>query len=172
MMRKSVSIVLSATAIALGATATFSQESSQPRITFVCAPTVEPPTTFAYIQNQVTLEPVMSWYSEYLLPGSEAAELCQKVAEKLQSKYDRGQKYFLATERVDDRWKVCLVSTEGEECNSNNSEELFSLNTNYRNVHKCVMENIEPGKCFKNVSLRGTVLSTPGGGYKPSWWPF
>jgi hypothetical protein len=140
------------------------------KIYFVCATQVEPPTTFIYIPGQVTLSPVMSWYSEYLLPGESAEALCQKTAQVLQTKYDRQEKYFVAAELDlnNEMWKVCLVNEKGEKCTAKNSELLFSLNPNYQSP-KCLMESIKPAQCLWS---RGGLLSLPGGRYLPTWWPF
>jgi hypothetical protein len=175
MFAKSISTLLVLSGIALGTTsASLSQTNAKEKLSFVCATNTNPPTTFAYRQGEVTLTPLFSWYSEYLLPGNSASELCKSVAQKLQSKYNQGQKYFLAYEKINDSWKVCLVSKEGGKCTSDKSEELFSLNSTYQ-APKCVMENTEPKSCPPtppSIGYRGPLLSVPGGRYKPAWWFF
>jgi hypothetical protein len=154
--------------IALATTKTLSQENPRPKIIFACSSESNPPTTYAYIPGEINLKPLMAWYSEYLLPGVSAAQLCQQAAQKLQSKYDEQQKYLLASDRTDEMWKVCLVLKQGERCDSSNSVYLFSLSSNYLSP-RCVMENLNPIQCPRH---RGKVLSLPGGRYKPSWWFF
>lgn len=147
---------------------TLSQNAPKPAMTFVCAGDKEPPTTYAHIAGKVNLKPLMSWRSEYLFPGDSATELCQQTAQKLQSKYDKQQDYLLAGDWTNERWKVCLVSQQGEGCDSRNSVFLFNLNSSYQSP-RCLMENIEPLQCPRS---RGQLISLPGGRYRPSWWPF
>lgn len=175
MKRKAIAIVLFLgtsllAAISTNATKTLSQESqtTKSRMTFVCASEAEPPTTYGYIPGKVNLKPVISWHSEYLLPSESATELCQQVAQKLQSKSEQQQNYFLAADRSNEAWKVCLVSQQGEGCNSENSEYLFSLNSKYQSP-RCVMENIKPLQC---PSSRGALVSLKGGSYTPWWLAF
>jgi hypothetical protein len=158
------------TVIGTNTTKTLSQEphATKSRMTFVCASEAEPPTTYGYIPGKVALEPVISWHSEYLLPGESASELCQQVAQKLQSKSEQQQNYYLAADRSNKDWKVCLVAQPGQECSAQNSEYLFSLNNKYQ-APRCVMENIQPLQC---PSSRGALVSLKGGSYTPSWWPF
>jgi hypothetical protein len=135
---------------------------------FLCATDVEPPTTFSYTPGEINLHPRLSWYAEYLPPGVSATELCEKMANKFQSLQDSGKSYFLAVDKLDEIWKVCVVNNEGENCNSANSEVLFNLNGNYKS-YGCLMQNIQPAQC---PWTRGGVISLPGGRYKPNWWPF
>lgn len=178
MLKHSISPLLAAAAIALSATSlTFSRAVGQPgaktSLSFVCATGVEPVTTFVYQPNRIALTPVLSWYSDYLLPGATADGLCQQVGEKLQRAYTKDKPVFLAYQKVGNRFEVCLVEREGEECNSASSEPLFSLNAKYLKTPECVMDNKKPEDCTRAVSgTRGTVLSIPGGRYKPSWWVF
>jgi hypothetical protein len=176
MLWKSVSTIFTATAVSVGISVlntpvTSSQTKPQPQIAFVCASEINPPTTFVYTPGEIILKPILSWYSDYLLPNDSAEKLCQTVTEKLQSKYDQGQKFFLASQKVNDRWQVCLVTQKGAECNSKNSEELFSVNANYK-TPECIMENTEPKSCPNLPTTRGPVLSIPGGRYTRIWWFF
>lgn len=175
MRRKAIASVLVLgtsllTAIGTNVTKSLSQEpqTTKSRMTFVCASEAEPPTTYGYMPGKVTLKPVISWYSEYLLPGESATELCRQVAQKLQSKSEQQQNYFLAADRNNEAWKVCLVLQQGDGCDANNSEYLFSLNSNYQ-APRCVMENIKPLQC---PSSRGALIRLKGGSYTPQWWPF
>jgi hypothetical protein len=157
------------TVLSVSTTATLSEESKpKSQIQFVCGADSEIPTTYAYIPGEVTLKPLMSWHSEYLLPGDSASELCKKAAQKLQNKYNEQQGYLLASDKTNDAWKVCLVSRQGEGCNARDSVYLFSLNGEYQSP-RCLMENRAPLQCPRS---RGTLVRLPGGQYKPSWWPF
>jgi hypothetical protein len=142
--------------------------TTENKTVFLCATDVEPPTTFAYTPGQIDLQPRMSWYAEYLPPGVSAAELCEKMATKLQSLQDSGKNYFLAVEKLDESWQVCVVNNQGDKCGTTESEVLFNLNGNYKS-YGCLMQNIQPAQC---PWTRGGVISLPGGRYKPNWWPF
>ncbi|NES81522.1 MAG: hypothetical protein F6K10_08980 [Moorea sp. SIO2B7] len=175
MISKSISIVFTAAAIALSGTTfatkvSFSQENATPRMTFVCAKEANPPTTFVYTEGQVNLERLFHWEDEYLLPSDSAEELCERVAQKLQNRYDQGQKILFAFNKQEDRVKVCLVSSESEQCNSNNSEELFSSALEPQSPYKypdCIMD-YKFDKCNRSRA----AISIPQGAYKPIWWPF
>lgn len=150
-------------------------EAAQPelKVTFVCATNNEPPTTYAIAQNgkeKAILSPVFRWQSEYLVSGESAEVLCQKMAQKMQNQYDRGESLFVAYEPKpeENRWQACLVPNEGQKCNENGSEQLFSLNTRYGETPKCFRENIDPQKC--TPPTRGPLLSIPAS--KPGWFSF
>jgi hypothetical protein len=169
---KSISTIVVVTVwlilLGFGTTKTLSQETPNAQMAFVCAGNVEPPTTYAYIPGEINLKPLMSWHSEYLMPGDSAAELCQRSAQKLQSKYNSQQQYLLASNHTQQTWIVCLVTKEGDSCLTNDSVYLFSLNNSYQSP-RCVMEGIDPIQCPRT---RGKVISIPGGRYTPAWWPF
>jgi hypothetical protein len=204
MLKKSISKSLTAGAIALGIaglnasvtlsqTATENNTPSQLKTTFVCATNSNPPTTFALTYNekgQATLTPIMSWHSEYLISGDSAESLCQQVAQKLQSKYDRAEEINIAFQQVqvkkdnqgvERQWNVCLAPSAEAECipstneatNQASSEELFSLNNNYIKTPECLMENKEPESCMVNpqakVATRGPLLVVPASNYQPRW---
>ena len=174
MIGKIVSATFTATTVAigttnLGVTQPNQKPVAQAQMTFVCSPESQPPTMFAYTPGEVNLKPIMSWHSEYMLPNQSAKEICQQVATKLQTHYEQGDKKFLAAKKIGDRNVVCLVSHKEEQCNSKNSETLFSLNPNYDPV--CLMNNRSPLECYART-VRGSVLSLPGGSYQPTWWPF
>lgn len=177
----SISKILAALTIALGITETFAQATPQSKMTFSCNLTSDPPITLANLPDNANPIPMITWYSEYLLPENSAKELCQKVAETLQEKYNQQQNNLFATGQETNRNIICLVSSEGEKCNSNQSQELFSVQPEYD--PRCVMDNIAPGECGQYIcklddipplacTNRGTVLAIPGGKYKPSWLPF
>jgi hypothetical protein len=154
----------------LGSAPNQNQLVSAENMAFVCAPQMQPPTMFAYIPGQVNLKPVMTWHSEYLLPNTSAADLCQQVAAKLQNQYQQGQEKHIAYEKLEDRTLVCLVKNKDEKCTVNNGEELFSLNPNYNPT--CLMNNLSPTECSVISQRRGSLMTLPSGTYTPTWWPF
>jgi hypothetical protein len=156
------------TTISLSTATTLGQEDSQAKISFVCSSEGNPPKTYAYIPGEQEPKPIMTWHSEYLLPQDSPTKLCQQAAQKLQNRYNEQQGYLLASDKTDRAWQVCLVSKQGEGCDSRNSVYLFSLSANYQSP-RCLMENLEPLQCPRS---RGQVISLPGGRYSPSWWPW
>ncbi len=170
-----------AIAIALQPTVSFTQETVPTKITFFCDETVEPPTTFVSLPGETNPKPFLSWYSEYLLPKDSAAKLCQQVAQKLQAKSEEGEKYELAASQqlidkdsVQRVWKVCLVTNPEDDCTKSSiSEDLFSLNTKYKETPKCMIENTHPESCKPPLGpTRGYLMSIPANDYTPRWWPF
>jgi hypothetical protein len=150
------------------------QTAPAKKISFVCATNSNPPTTYALAhdaQKKPTLKPLLTWHSEYLVPGESAEALCQKMAQKLQSKYERGETPYFAYDLTafgenssQSKWRVCFVSSEGESC-STESEELFSLNSTY--VPTCLAENKEPEACSPYIQKRGSLIKIPAD--RP-WW--
>jgi hypothetical protein len=174
MFSKVISTTFTISAIALSTTAlatteSYSQQSLESEMTFVCASQTEPPTMYSYTPGKVNLTPLISWYQDYLLPNQSAAEVCQQVAAKLQSQYQQGQKKFFTTEQRENQTVVCLVSQKNQTCSSDNSEELFSVNPNYDAT--CVLDNRQPLECMAIGRTRG-VSSIPDSPYMPSWWPW
>ncbi|MCU0534089.1 MAG: hypothetical protein MUD14_09350 [Hydrococcus sp. Prado102] len=151
------------------------RQTTARKISFVCATNSNPPTTYALThdaQKKPSLKPLLTWHSEYLIPGESAEALCQKMAQELQGKYERGETpYFAydltvsgANSNQPTRWRVCFVSSEGESC-STESEELFSLNSTY--VPTCLAENKEPEACNPYIQKRGSLIKIPAD--RP-WW--
>ncbi|NJL83902.1 MAG: hypothetical protein HC890_14970 [Chloroflexaceae bacterium] len=75
----------------------------------------------------VQSRPILNWVPQYYPDASEAAQLCQGVAEKLQGYYDRGDQQALAlmTGKVDSQGVVCLQDPVQLGCNP--SRVLFTL---------------------------------------------
>jgi hypothetical protein len=137
--------------------------------TFVCAVAAKTPTMYAYHPGNVNLTPLMSWYSEYLLPQQSGKQVCQQTATKLQALSQQSEKRYFRTENKEDKTVVCLVADKEETCDSENSEALFSLNPNYD--AGCVLDNKEPIECVAVGKVRG-VFAVPDSPYQPSWWPW
>lgn len=194
MIEQPISKILTAAAIAIGIAAldtsvAFSQTVSQeqappkPKVTFICDANNSPPTTFAVgrdEQGNPTLTPIFSWHSEYLFPGESAEALCQQMAQKLQSKYDRGEEPYFSSKRTElkdettgkihYRMEVCLVASDSENCeNSSQREELFSLNGSYDDPLTCSMNRTQPEACRRYIPTRGPLMSIPANRYKRGW---
>ncbi len=176
---------LGAIAMALQPTVSLTQETTPEivptKIAFACDQKAEPPTTVVSIPGEKEPKPFLRWYSEYLLPEDSALELCQQVAQKLQAKSERGEKYELAaSQQLKDKdsvqrvWKVCLVTNPEDDCTKSSiSEDLFSLNTKYKETPKCMIENTHPESCKPPLGpTRGYLMSIPADDYTPTWWPF
>jgi hypothetical protein len=150
------------------------QPAPAQKISFVCATNSNPPTTYALThdaQKKPTLKPLLTWHSEYLVPGESAEALCQKMAQELQGKYERGETPYFAYDLAEapnisnkSKWRVCFVSSEGESC-STESEELFSLNSTY--VPTCLADNKAPDACSPYIQKRGSLIKIPAD--RP-WW--
>lgn len=137
--------------------------------TFVCATQQDTPTMFAYTPGQVNLTPVMSWHPEYLLPKQSGAEVCQKTAAKLQASYQQEDAKYLKSATQKEGNLVCLVSEEDQNCNTEESEKLFSVNPKYNAA--CVLDNKKPIEC-KAFASRGNIYSFEDKPYQPLWWPW
>ena len=135
---------------------------------FVCAVQNDTPTMFAYTPGEVNLTPLMSWHSEYLLAEQSGAEICQQTATKLQALYQQDEAKYLKVETSEDNNLVCLVSDENQNCLTQDSETLFSVNPDYN--AGCVIENKQPIEC-KALQVRG-IYSFEDKPYQPIWWPF
>ena len=174
MFKKVISATLAMSAIVLNANflsakENYSQNSAQSKTFFVCATQTQPPTLFAYTPGKINLTSLMSWHQDYLLPDRSGVEVCQEVAAKLQNLLQQQQPRFFVTEQKEDRNVLCLVTQENADCNSENSEELFSVKPNYNAT--CVLDNREPLECLAIGRNRG-VLGVPQSAYSPSWWPW
>lgn len=149
-----------------------SRTPSPATATFTCVTTTKPPQTVMQMAGKSELNPIFSWYSEYLLPEDSPTVVCETVTKALQNKINQNQEIFFAHEKLENYWQICLVSQAGDLCNAPNSEPLVRLNTNYRIPVECFLEQREPLKCPPGRA-RGSVLSVPPArGYKPSWWVF
>lgn len=135
---------------------------------FVCATKEGTPTMFARTPGEAELTPIMSWYSEYLLPEQSGTEVCQNTAAKLQDSYQQEQAQYLKAETTEQTNQVCLVEEEEDNCITEDSQKLFSVNPNYD--ASCVLENKEPIEC-KALQVRG-IYSFDDKPYQPLWWPW
>ena len=171
MFKKVISATLFLSALVLNANSLSAQESSSQNPTqsdtvFVCATQTQTPTLLAYTPGKINLTSLMSWHQEYLLPNQSGEEICQQVAAKLQNLWQQQQPIFFVAEQKEDRNVLCLVTQENDNCNSENSEELFSIQPNYN--ANCVVDNREPLECLAIAQNRGLMIS-PDDAYSPTW---
>lgn len=171
MFTKVISATLAISAIAVNANLieakeSYGQNSTQSNTVFVCATQTEPPTLLAYTPGQVNLTSLMSWYPDYLLPEQSGVAICQEVAAKLQNLLQQQEPRFFITEQKEDHNVLCLVTQENADCNSEASEELFSVKSGYNPT--CVLDNREPLECVAIGRNRG-VLGLPESPYVPTW---
>jgi hypothetical protein len=178
-----LSIITINSAVTHSQTAPQSPTSSQPEVSFICDTNGNPPTTYALSKNdsgKATATPIITWYSEYILPSDSAEALCQQMAQRLQSKHERGEEIHLSSQRIEAKdettgkqqfkLNACLVGSENENCKtSSDREELFGLNPSYKDTLKCLTENTKPDACPGFIPTRGSTLAIPAGNYKPSW---
>ncbi len=161
-----VSCAIALNAVPVHAIQYIAQESSQS--VFVCATQDGTPTMFSYTPGEVNLTPLMSWHPEYLLPEQSGAQVCQQTAAKLQSSYQQEEAKYLKAEITKDENLVCLVDQEDQNCLSQTSQKLFSVNPNYD--AGCVLENKRPIEC-KALQGRG-IYSFEDKPYQTLWWPW
>ena len=171
MFKKVISATLALGAIALSAdllTASESkkQDSARANTVFVCAAQTQPPTLFAYTPGEVNLTSLMSWHQDYLLPEQSGDEICQQVATKLQNRLQNQQPKLFVSQKQENRSALCLVTEENQNCDSEGSEELFSVKPEYDAT--CVLDNRKPLECLAIAQNRG-VLGVPQSAYSPNW---
>lgn len=169
--KKVISATLAISAIVINANLLSAKESSsqttnQPNTVFVCATQKQTPTLLAYTPGNINLTSLMSWHQDYLLEGQSGVEICQQVATKLQDVFQQQQPRFLMTGNKEDRNILCLVTQQNADCNSENSEELFSVKSNYDPT--CVLDSRSPLECVAISRNRG-VLGLPESPYMPTW---
>jgi Circadian oscillating protein COP23 len=163
---------ITALAIALSATSLQAKESYSQNTTdttFVCATEIQTPTMFAYTPGAVNLTPLITWHQDYLLPEQSGKEVCKQTAATLQNLSQKKQPQYLKTQEAEDRTVICMVTQETQNCSSENSVTLFSINPNYDAA--CILDNKEPLECVAIGRVRG-VYSVPDSPYTPSWWPW
>ena len=136
---KSISPVLAASALLLGATASFGEtensrldankqsgkpnaialptEESTPATgtTFVCDTSTDLPITIVRQEGSQEDRPILHWKPEYFPSPSKAEELCQQFATKLQNYYENGElkNFVLTAGQVDSQSVVCIEDTDG-----------------------------------------------------------
>ena len=171
MKKKQLYTAFAVSAIALNATYAQAEENSQEKplnTIFVCATQQDTPTMFSYTPGEVNLTPLMTWHSEYLLPEQSGAEICQQTASKLQSSINQRQQKYIKSNTTKEINSVCLVSEENQTCNTAESEQLFSVNPNYKAA--CVLDNKKPIDCWA-LKDRG-IYSFDDKPYQAIWWPW
>lgn len=116
--------MLTAAAVAIGATFTLQQPSEAQSTRFVCgmSSTTGLPTTFALTPRGAV--PVVRWYSEYFSASAYTPERrCQEVSSRFDNLSRQGQLGFITTGYVNGQPVVC--AGQGGGCN--NSNLLFTL---------------------------------------------
>jgi Circadian oscillating protein COP23 len=128
-VQKSLLLGLTTVAIALAATPTFSQSSSNKSILFGCETIDNTPTTIAYnSENPKKQQPLIKWKKEYI-DSENISLLCDNAAQKLQSRYKEEEPGYLAFEpNSNNQTVVCLINQRGKSCNLS-GEELFRIKT-------------------------------------------
>lgn len=123
----SLTPILTAALVAVGATVIFEQPSRAGDAVFFCAmgSSTNLPTTYVYKPSTSPLaKPVVRWYSNYFSgSGYTPMRRCQDVAGRFQNFYDRGLLSNVTTGYVNGLPVVCANSGSG--CNRNNV--LFTL---------------------------------------------
>ena len=129
------------------------------------------PTVTATLSNhnasQVTS--ILSFLPQYFEP-SQAAKLCQSTAAKLDVFYAQNTMNYLASDTVAGKPVICAVERRGLNCNSYNSDLLFSVD---RSISPAELLYNMLGDNFKgSQSPSSRTVSRIYTDLRPLWWPF
>ncbi len=145
-VQKSLLLGLTTVAIALTATPTFSQSSSNKRILFGCETINNTPTTIAYnSENPKKQQPLIKWKKEYINSQNLVSD-CESAAKILKNRYDKKEFRYLALERnSENKIVVCWINEKNENCKPN-GEKLFLLQPvkTRQELYKALSETIDP----------------------------
>jgi hypothetical protein len=129
-VQKPLLLGLTTVVIALTATPTFSQSSSNKSTLFGCETIENTPTTVVYNpQNQNEQKVLINWKKEYIDSQNLDSD-CKRVAEILKNRYEKEELGLWAFEpnSKNGTGVVCLISQPGKSCNLS-GEELFRIKT-------------------------------------------
>ncbi|MBW4478399.1 MAG: hypothetical protein KME54_16435 [Tolypothrix brevis GSE-NOS-MK-07-07A] len=138
---------LTTVAIALTATPTFSQSSSNNSISFGCETIENTPTTVVYNpQNQNQKKALINWKKEYINSQNLDSD-CKHAAEILKNRYEKEELGLWAFEpnSKNGTGVVCLISQPGKSCNLS-GEELLSIKTvnTEQNLYDAFITVVDP----------------------------
>lgn len=120
--------MVTAPALAIGATISFAQSGTAATTNIACnLNTSTPVVTVAVSDREQSQEVIMlSFVSQYFSPQV-AQENCQTTATTLQALFENGKMNYLASDTVGGQPTVCAVQRRGVGCNSNSATVLFAL---------------------------------------------
>jgi hypothetical protein len=126
-VQKSLLLGLTTVALAITATPTFSQSSSNSSILkFGCETIENTPTTVVYNpQNQKEQKTLINWKKEYI-DSQDIVSDCQRAARKLNKHYNKEKPGFWAFELNSNNGTavVCVIPERGKSCNLSGEEFL------------------------------------------------
>ena len=128
--QKTSLLALSTVAIAVTATPTFSQSSSNTDFSFRC----DNKTTVVYNpKNSEKTLPLIHWkseYSEYI--EENISESCETAAKLLQERYNPQKDMILSAlhRNLDNKVVFCLVTKPNDKCDFTRSAKLFHIKAN------------------------------------------
>ena len=129
------------------------------------------PTVIATFSNQESMQvtPILAFQSQYF-DSAAAGVNCQSVAQKLQKFYAQDKMKYLASDTIEEKPVVCAVTRRGVNCDSYNSEILFSLE---RPVNPTELLYNMLGSDFKGSQPPSSrTVSRIYTDLRPMWWPF
>jgi hypothetical protein len=129
-LQNTLLLALSTVAIAVTATPTFSQPSSNTDFSFRCDNNSNSLTTVVYNpkNSQKTL-PLIHWKGEYI--EENISESCKNAAELLQKRYNPQKDILSALQRNSDNKVVfCLITKPNDSCDFKRSDKLFHIKAN------------------------------------------
>ncbi len=146
-VQKSLLLGLTTVAIAITATPTFSQSSSNKSILFGCETIENTPTTVVYNpQNPKQQKALINWKKEYIDSQNLVFD-CQRAANTLQKRYEKKYLDLWAFEPNSNNGTgvVCLINERGKSCNLN-GEELLSIKTvnTPQNLYNAFIAVVDP----------------------------
>ena len=136
-----------------------------------CEQKADVPTVTATLVNDSVsqITSILSFLPKYFEP-SQASQLCQHAAAKLDTFYNQNKMNYLASDTVAGKPVVCAVERRGLSCDSYNSDILFSLD---RSVSpKELLYNMLGDDFKSSQSQSSRTVSRIYTDLRPLWWPF
>ena len=140
-------------------------------INVACELEANVPTVKAILSNQEASQTtsILSFLPQYF-ESEQAVQLCQATAAKLQVFYSENKMNYLASDSLAGKPVVCAVERRGLNCDSHNSDILFSLD---RSVSPSELLYNMLGKNFKGSQVPSSrTVSRIYTDLRPLWWPF
>jgi hypothetical protein len=144
-VQKPLLLGLTTVAIALTATPTFSQSSSNNSISFGCETIENTPTTIAYTSENPNKQPMIYWKKEYIDSQNIVSD-CERAAKILKNRYDKKEFRYLAFQpNSNNQTVVCLVNETVKTCEKS-GEKLFLVSavSTGQDLYKALLETIDP----------------------------
>jgi hypothetical protein len=140
-------------------------------VSVTCEQKASIPTVIATLSNQHVSQvtSILSFLPQYF-ETSQAFKQCKNTANKLHTFYNQNRMNYLASDTVKGKPVVCAVERRGLNCDSYNSELLFSLN---QSISPSELLYNMLGQDFKGSKVPSSrTVSRIYTDLRPLWWPF